>query len=91
MLLYIIGIIIKNLIVILPALIGVALFTLVERKIIGYIQRRKGPNKVGFLGILQPFADGLKLMMKEPVVPSNSNFLMYIAAPMLTLLLSLVS
>ena len=83
--------IINYLIVIIPILLSVAIFTLFERKVIGYIQRRKGPNLVGFLGILQPMADGLKLMIKEPVIPLNSNRLMYISAPIITLLLSLVN
>ena len=83
--------IINYLIVIVPILLSVAIFTLLERKVIGYIQRRKGPNLVGFLGILQPMADGLKLMIKEPVIPLNSNKLMYISAPIITLLLSLVN
>lgn len=83
--------IINYLIVIVPILLSVAIFTLLERKVIGYIQRRKGPNLVGFLGILQPMADGLKLMIKEPVIPLNSNRLMYISAPIITLLLSLVN
>lgn len=83
--------IINYLIVIVPILLSVAIFTLFERKVIGYIQRRKGPNLVGFLGILQPMADGLKLMIKEPVIPLNSNRLMYISAPIITLLLSLVN
>ena len=83
--------IINYLIVIIPILLSVAIFTLLERKVIGYIQRRKGPNLVGFLGILQPMADGLKLMIKEPVIPLNSNRLMYISAPIITLLLSLVN
>lgn len=83
--------ILKYLIVIIPILITVAIFTLFERKIIGFIQRRQGPIKVGFLGILQPFADGLKLMIKEPVMPINSNYFMYISAPILTLLLSLIN
>lgn len=89
--LYLIIIVLKYLVVIVPILISVAVFTLFERKIIGYIQKRKGPNTVGFLGILQPFADGLKLMIKEPVIPSNSNYFMYLAAPIITLLLSLVN
>jgi NADH-quinone oxidoreductase subunit H len=83
--------IINYLIIIIPILLSVAIFTLFERKIIGYIQRRKGPNLVGFIGILQPLADGLKLMIKEPVIPLNSNKLMYISAPIITLLLSLVN
>lgn len=84
-------IIVKFLIIIIPILLSVAVFTLFERKIIGYIQRRQGPINVGFIGILQPFSDGLKLMIKEPLIPSNSNFLMYISAPILTLLLSLIN
>lgn len=83
--------IINYLTIIIPLLLSVAIFTLFERKVIGYIQRRKGPNLVGFLGILQPLSDGLKLMIKEPIVPLNSNNLMYISAPILTLLLSLVN
>jgi NADH-quinone oxidoreductase subunit H len=83
--------IINFLTIIIPLLLSVAVFTLFERKVIGYIQRRKGPNLVGFLGILQPLSDGLKLMIKEPILPLNSNNLMYITAPILTLLLSLVN
>jgi len=81
----------QYLILILPVLISVAFFTLFERKIIGYIQRRRGPNKVGLLGLLQPFADGLKLLIKEPIMPLNANNFLYITAPILTLLLSLIN
>lgn len=74
--------------IIVPILICVAFFTLLERKFIGFIQRRKGPNVVGFFGLLQPFADGLKLLIKEPLIPSNANRYLFVIAPMLTLLLS---
>ena len=84
-------VILKYLIIIVPILLNVALLTLLERKIMGYTQRRQGPIRTGFLGILQPLADGLKLLIKEPIVPINANYLMYIAAPILTLLLSLIN
>ncbi len=76
---------------IVPILICVAFFTLLERKFIGFIQRRRGPNVVGFVGLLQPFADGLKLLIKEPIIPSNANRYLFIIAPILTLLLSFIS
>lgn len=78
----------KFLIVIIPVLVCVAFFTLLERKLIGYSQRRRGPNVVGIFGILQPFADGLKLLIKEPIIPANANRYLYTIAPILTLLLS---
>jgi len=79
---------IKFLGIIIPVLISVAFFTLLERKIIGFVQRRRGPNVVGFAGLLQPFADGLKLLIKEPIIPGNANRYLFIIAPMITLLLS---
>lgn len=82
--------IIKYLILVVPILILVAFFTLLERKIIGSIQYRRGPNVVGALGLLQPFADALKLLIKEPLTPSNANVLLFLFAPLFTLLLSLV-
>ena len=61
------------LVVIVPLLISVAYFTLAERKIMGAMQRRKGPNVIGVFGLLQPLADGLKLFAKETILPSTTN------------------
>jgi NADH-quinone oxidoreductase subunit H len=79
------------LIVILPILIAVAFLTLAERKIMGSIQQRKGPNTVGFNGLMQPIADAVKLMVKETVIPTNANTFHFVFAPILTLFLSLVT
>ena len=76
--------------IVVPLLISVAYFTIAERKIMGIIQRRKGPNVIGFLGLLQPLADGLKLFAKETIFPSNSNIIVFLIAPMLTFILSLI-
>jgi len=81
----------KTLVIIIPFLISVAFFTIAERKIMGSIQIRKGPNVIGFIGLLQPFSDGLKLFIKETTVPNNSNEFFFILAPILGLVLSLVS
>lgn len=83
-------IVLKILSIAIPLLIAVAFFTVAERKIMGGIQRRKGPNVVGFMGILQAFADGLKLFVKETTLPSNSNILIFLLAPILSFLLSLI-
>jgi len=83
-------IILKILFIIIPLLISVAYFTIAERKIMGIIQRRKGPNVIGFLGLLQPLADGLKLFSKETILPSNSNITLFLLAPILTFILSLI-
>ena len=83
--------ILKSLIIIVPILIAVAFFTLLERKIMAGIHRRRGPNVVGLLGVLQPFADGLKLLIKETIIPSKANKVIFIIAPILTLFLSFLS
>ncbi len=81
----------KILILIVPILIAVAYFTLAERKILASIQRRKGPNVVGTFGLLQPLADGLKLFVKETILPSNADIVLFILAPILTFFLSWLS
>jgi NADH-quinone oxidoreductase subunit H len=88
--LYTLTIILKILSIVLPLLISVAYFTLAERKIMGAMQRRKGPNVVGTFGLLQPLADGFKLLIKETVIPSNANTVVFILAPIITFLLSLL-
>ena len=86
----IICIILKILSIVVPLLISVAYFTIAERKFMGSIQRRRGPNVIGFLGLLQPLADGLKLFVKETIFPSNSNIYIFILAPLMTFILSLI-
>ena len=83
-------IILKILAVVIPLLISVAYFTIAERKLMGSIQRRRGPNVIGFLGLLQPLADGLKLFVKETILPSNSNLKMFLLAPVISFVLSLI-
>jgi len=90
MFIYIISIILKIISIIIPLLISVAYFTIAERKLMGIIQRRKGPNVIGFIGLLQPLADGLKLFSKETILPSNANIFVFLFAPALTFILSLI-
>lgn len=82
--------VINPLMFIVPVLLSVALLTLVERKVLGYIQLRKGPNVVGPYGLFQPVADGVKLFIKEPVRPSSSSPILFIASPILALILAMI-
>ena len=81
---------VKVVVIIVPLLLSIAFFTLAERKVLGAIQRRRGPNVVGLYGLLQPLADGFKLFVKETVLPSNANTLLFILSPMLTFVVSLL-
>ena len=82
---------IKILGIAIPVLISVAFFTVAERKLMGSIQRRQGPNVVGFLGLLQALADGLKLFVKETTLPSNADLVIFLIAPVLSFALSVIS
>lgn len=84
-------IIIKILTILVPLLISIAYLTLAERKVLGYIQCRKGPNVVGVYGLLQPIADGVKLFTKEIIIPNHANLFIYILAPVLSLTLAFVA
>lgn len=82
---------VKILVIILPLMGGVAYLTLAERKVIGFMQIRIGPNRVGYYGLLQPLADGLKLLFKEIIIPANSSKFLFILAPIMALAPSLAA
>lgn len=73
----------------LSLIISIAFYTVLERKVLAAVQRRRGPNLVGLWGLLQAFADGFKLLMKEPVFVSGANYYIFLSAPILLLAMSL--
>ncbi|HEY5667300.1 MAG TPA: NADH-quinone oxidoreductase subunit H, partial [Gammaproteobacteria bacterium] len=81
----VIVIVLKIAVLLIPLVLGVAYFTYLERKIIGWMQVRVGPNRVGWKGLLQPFADLFKMMFKEIVVPANANRFLFLLAPVISL------
>ena len=72
-------------------ILAVAVLTLLERRVLGNFQRRIGPDRVGLFGILQPIADAFKLLFKETIIPSISNLFIFLLAPILTFILSLIN
>ena len=89
--LLLLNLILKSLAIIVPLLVAVAYLTLLERKVMASMQQRRGPNVVGLFGLLQPLADGLKLLIKETILPSSANTIIFILAPIITFLLALVT
>src|ERR1700709_147440 len=82
--------VIEGLLLIVPALLSVAFVTIAERKTMASMQRRLGPNAVGYYGLLQAFADALKLLLKEYVAPTQANIILFFLGPMITLIFSLL-
>ncbi len=87
----VVWIVIKIIVIVIPVMISVAYLTYVERKVIGAMHLRRGPNVVGPFGLLQPIADGLKLFLKETIIPARANRVVFLAAPCITFILALVA
>ena len=83
--LYMLFLVLKILAIVVPLILTVAYYTYMERKVIGYMQIRRGPNRIGPLGLAQPFADVFKLLLKEIVLPENANKFLFVLAPVLSL------
>jgi len=81
----------QTLAMLVPVLVSVAYLTLAERKVMAAMQARKGPNVVGPFGLMQPFADALKMLMKETIVPTGANRILFIVAPLLTMTLAMIA
>lgn len=83
--------VLKTLAILVPVLISVAYLTLAERKVMAAMQMRVGPNVVGPFGLMQPFADALKMLMKETIIPTGANRILFIVAPLLTMTLAMIA
>src|SRR5690349_3665639 len=88
---YFLYVIFYSLLIVVCVLISVAYFTLLDRKVMAAVQRRRGPNVVGIWGLLQPLADGFKLLIKETIIPINANSFLFTLAPIITFVVSLAS
>jgi NADH-quinone oxidoreductase subunit H len=88
---YVLLVVLQTLAILVPLLIGMAYLTFAERKVLGAMQRRRGPNVVGPFGLAQPFADALKLLTKETIIPTGANRVLFVLAPMLTFILAMLA